>query len=141
MGTSSERILDTPVSRFSAKQLCWQKLDFVKAGDRARRDEQVFALWAGGWSYRRIADHVGLRSPQSVANIVNREAPQRKVLRDRADAVFLERTEALLRANWPAALRGDYQASVACIRVLDRQARYFGLYNRSKQEPDGDEDD
>jgi len=64
---------------------------------------------------------VGLRSPQSIGNIVRREigrgAP-RELLGEDACALFVERSEALLRANWPAALAGDFKASMMCLRVL-----------------------
>ncbi|BCI78382.1 hypothetical protein MTY66_00070 [Mycolicibacterium sp. TY66] len=107
----------------------------MKAADRAERDELVMALFAAGLSLRQIADRVGLASPQSVANIVRRESPLRhRVLIGAAGAIFVERTEALLRANMPAALRGDYKAAAIVTRVLDRQARFYGLYGATRDD-------
>ena len=54
------------------------KLDSMKAADRERRDAQVVQLFLAGASYRSIAGAVGLRSPQSVGNIVQREFADRR---------------------------------------------------------------
>lgn len=102
----------------------------MSPAERAKRDARILDLFLGGATYRQIAGEVGLRSPQSVHNIVTRElkkgAERRGVLTDQAIDVYVERTEALLRANMPAALRGDYKAAVICDRMLARQARLFG---------------
>lgn len=45
----------------------------MRAAERALRDERVIRLFVAGHSYRVIAGLVGLRSPQSVANVVERE--------------------------------------------------------------------
>jgi hypothetical protein len=44
-------------------------------------------------------------------------------------ALFVERQEALLAAHWSAALAGDYESTAVCLRVLDEQARFRGLYS------------
>ena len=78
---------------------------------------------------------VGLRSPQSVGNVVRREmgavGGRRGVLTELGQAVFMERSESLLLAHWPAALGGDYDASTVCLRVLDEQARFYGPHSPS----------
>lgn len=90
-------------------------------------------MFLAGATYRQIAaaPSVGLRSPQSVHNIVERElkaaAQRRGILTDEAFAIYLERTESLFRANYPAALKGDYKSAVICDRMLARQGRLFGL--------------
>lgn len=90
-------------------------------------------LVLAGWSYRDAGAAVGLRSPASVHAIVKRELgddgdARRELLTDQAGAMFIERTEAVLRANWAAALAGDHKATLAVMRVMDAQARFFGLY-------------
>jgi hypothetical protein len=105
----------------------------MRAAERARRDARVVRLFLAGLSYRDIGAVVGLRSPTSVGDIVKRqlgdESVRREVLRSRDGALFIERSEALLLAHWPRALQGDHKATAACLRVLDEQARLYGLYS------------
>jgi hypothetical protein len=105
----------------------------MRAAERARRDAHVVRLFLAGLSYRDIGAVVGLRSPTSVGDIVKRklgdESVRREVLRSRGGALFIERSEALLLWHWPRALQGDYNATAACLRVLDEQARFHGLYS------------
>lgn len=69
---------------------------------RHGRDDLVLRLFLAGASYRQIARRVGLRSPQSVGNIVRRElrsgAGLGTPVTDLGRAVFVERSEALLAA-------------------------------------------
>lgn len=99
--------------------------------ERAQRDTRILDMFLAGATYRHIAGSVGLKSHASVHSIVNRElkkaAQRRGLLTDEAFAVFLERTESLFRANYPAAMKGDYKAAVICDRMLARQGRLFGL--------------
>jgi hypothetical protein len=88
-------------------------------------------LLISGWKYRQIALAVGLRSPQSVGNIAERELRQangaRRLMTEVGPAIFVERTEALLSAHRPAALAGDHRWSESCLDVLEQQARFYGL--------------
>lgn len=68
------------------------------------------------------------RQPHSPRD--GREDARRDLLVDQAGAHFVERSEALLLANWPAALAGDFKASAMCLRVLDEQARFYRLHDR-----------
>jgi hypothetical protein len=103
----------------------------MRGEERRGRDERVLRLFLLGASYRAIARSVGLRSPQSVCNIVRRElrsddrsfSPATKFGR----AIFVERSEALLRAVWPAAMAGDHDAGEECLRLLSQQAQFYGL--------------
>lgn len=103
----------------------------MKAAERERRDAQVVQLFLGGASYRSIAGAVGLRSPQSVGNIVARafagSSQRRELLTDEAFAVWQERTEALLNAHWDRALGGDQRSAEVCRKVLGLQAQVYGL--------------
>ncbi|ORA15561.1 hypothetical protein [Mycobacterium asiaticum] len=105
----------------------------MRVAERARRDARVLRLFLAGLSYREIGAVVGLRSPTSVGDIVKRklsdEAGRLEVVRSRDGALFIERSEALLLAHWPRALQGDHIATAACLRVLDEQARFYGLYS------------
>jgi hypothetical protein len=103
----------------------------VRAEERRGRDDLVLRLFLAGVSYRQIARRVGLRSPQSVANIVRRElrsgAGPGTPITEMGRAVFIERSEALLAAVWPGAMAGDHQAGEECLELLAQQARFFRL--------------
>jgi hypothetical protein len=103
----------------------------VRAADRARRDRRVLALVLGGATYRETARAVGLRSPQSVGNIVTRELARnggwRASLTDNAVTLHVERSEALWAKAFPAALAGDHRAANACVALLDAYARFYDL--------------
>ena len=104
----------------------------MRAAERARRDARVVRLFLAGLSYRDIGAAVGLRSPTSVGDIVKRELgredARHRVLAEHVGELYVERHEALLLAHWPAALAGDHKATETCLRVLDAQARFHGLY-------------
>jgi hypothetical protein len=101
------------------------------AGERAKRNARVIKLLLAGASYRDICAVVGLRSPQSVANIVQRElsgsAQRRDLLTDEAFAVWQERTERLFQAHWARALDGSYRSSDLCRKILGHQATVYAL--------------
>ncbi len=103
----------------------------MKAVDRVRRDAQVVQLFLGGASHRSIAGAVGLRSPQSVGNIVQRalgsSSQRRELLTDEAFAVWQERSERLFRAHWGPALEGNHRSAELCRKLLGQQAQVYGL--------------
>lgn len=104
----------------------------MRLSERRERDGRVLDLFLQGCSYREIAARVGLRSPQSVGNIVKRELGsgegRRALITELAGAIYLERSEALFKMVWPAAMEGDYRATEICLRELDARARFHGLY-------------
>ena len=59
------------------------------------------------------------------------KARRRDLLASQSGAMFLERSEGLIRANWVNAMEGDYQASVMVLRQMDEQARVLGVYEQS----------
>lgn len=103
----------------------------LTAAERAKRDARIFDLFLAGATYRQIAAQTGLSSHSSVHKVIERElkaaGKRRSLLNSSAADVFIERTEALFRANFAAALRGDYKAAVICDRILARQSRFSGL--------------
>ena len=98
--------------------------------ERAKRDARVLQLHIGGATYRQIAEACDI-SVAMADKIVRRElakaAARRDLLGEQALAMFLERSEALFKANYPRAMKGDYKAAVICDRILARQARLFGV--------------
>ncbi|MGD1257710.1 hypothetical protein ACKUT9_26175 [Mycobacterium seoulense] len=103
----------------------------MKAAERERRDAQVVRLFLAGTTYRSIAVAVGLRSPQSVGNIVARalegSSQWRELLTDEAFAVWQERAERLLHAHWGAALDGNHRSAEVCRKILAQQVLVYGL--------------
>jgi hypothetical protein len=75
----------------------------MRAADRAMRDERILQLFCRGVAYRRIARAAGLRSPQSVWEVVRRELGHARASREPVAevgrALFVERQEALLAAH------------------------------------------
>ncbi|OBF77086.1 hypothetical protein A5751_23190 [Mycolicibacterium fortuitum] len=90
----------------------------------------MLQMYIAGATYRDIGERLAM-SHTNVDKVIRREmakaAKRRDLLADQALATFVERTEAIFKAHFPNALRGDYKASVICDRILARQARLYGL--------------
>lgn len=90
--------------------------------------QRALQLFLAGATYPQIAAAVELEL-QKVHEIVCDELKQsgdrRGVLMDNFKAVFQERAEALFKAHWAPALRGDHKSAEICRKVLDQQARLF----------------
>ncbi|MGB3355930.1 MAG: hypothetical protein WBB00_24635 [Mycobacterium sp.] len=103
----------------------------MRAEERRIRDDLVLRMMIAGASYRQIARRVGLRSHQSVGNIVARELRLRGgvsgVMTPTGRALFIERSEALLAAVWPRAMAGDPEAGEEALQLLSQQARFYGI--------------
>jgi hypothetical protein len=88
-------------------------------------------LFYAGANYRQISEAVGLRSAQSVANVVQREmaasAGQREHEVEEAREMFLERWRQLWQANHAAAMTGDHRALAECRRLQGQWSAMFGL--------------
>lgn len=102
----------------------------LRTVERLARDDRVLWLFFAGHSYRAIAREVGLRSPQSVGNVVRRELARSQDCRVGTEvgrALWIERSEQLFAESWPAALAGDHRAAESCLRLMESQARFYGL--------------
>jgi len=97
--------------------------------DDADRDQRVLQLFIAGATYSQIAAAVEMESTQ-VHDVVCRElsssGDRRSVLSNEAVAVYQERSEALFRAHWAPALRGDHKSAEICRKILEQQSRLFG---------------
>ena len=88
-------------------------------------DARVLQLFLGGVPYPAIAQALGLdEGAVHVAVIAQLKgsAERREVLDRNQHAVAQERTEALFRSHWGAALRGDHKSAELCRRILERQS-------------------
>lgn len=88
------------------------------------KGHKALQLFFAGVTYSQIAESVGVPLAE-VHDLVITElgatVQRRKALIEEAPAVHQERTEALFRAHWGAALRGDHKSAEICRRILDRQ--------------------
>jgi hypothetical protein len=108
----------------------------VKAAERAERDADVLRLFMAGATYAQIARAVSAEGDKitlvRVDQIVKRElaasARRRTLLTDEALAVHQERQERLFQAHWGPALKGDHRSAEICRKMLDQNARLYGLY-------------
>lgn len=91
--------------------------------------QRVLQLFLAGATYTQIAAAVELESAQAVHDIVCSEISEtgdrRSVLLENFKAIFQERAEALFKAHWAPALRGDHKSAEICRKILDQQARLF----------------
>lgn len=106
----------------------------LSRSEREQRDARVIELLLAGLTYREIAGATGFRSVSGVHRIVQRElaegATRRDVLTDDARALFIERSEGLLRAHWDRATRAenpDHRSAELCRKVVFQQARMLGV--------------
>lgn len=85
---------------------------------------KALQLFLAGVTYAQIAETLNVPLAQ-VDELVAAEfavtQQRRKALIEEASAVHQERTEALFRAHWGPALRGDHKSAEICRRILDRQ--------------------
>ena len=88
--------------------------------------EKVLNLFLAGATYPQIAQATGLDLDKVHSAVVDALAAQqdrRNALQENYVAVHRERTEALFRAHWGPALRGDHKSAEICNRILERQLR------------------
>lgn len=88
------------------------------------RDQRIMGLFLAGASYHQIAQAVEADAAtvhKVVSGQLENTDNRRKMLTDHRYAINLERTEALLKAHWAPALRGDPRSAELCRRILERQ--------------------
>ena len=95
--------------------------------DKYQKQQQAIQLRAAGASYREIGqaldiDHTWAR--RIVLDGLN-EAHSGNVEELRKEQG--DRLERMLRGVYPAAVQGDHRSILSVLRILERQARLFGL--------------
>ena len=93
--------------------------------------QRVLNLFLAGATYPQIAAAVDVDAEKVAALVAEAFAAsdstaRRSTLLENARAIHLERTEALFKAHWASALRGDHRSAEIVARILERQARSFG---------------
>lgn len=103
------------------------------------RNQRVLQLFLAGANYAQIASAVDM-DIETVHDLVcqelKRSEDRRTVLSDEARAVYQERSEALFRAHFAPALRGDHKSAEICRRILETQARVFASETQADQPKD-----
>jgi hypothetical protein len=94
----------------------------------AQRQRQAMQLRVAGASYSQIAAELGYTSRAGAEKAII--AGLREFFRQPAQdllALELQRCDRLQLAVWPAAMEGDVQAVLACLKVMERRSKYAGL--------------
>lgn len=98
--------------------------------ERDRRNLRIFQLFVAGHSEREIGRIVGLTG-QRVHQIIKTElanaSQHRELLTSEALAMYTTRLETLLTAVWPKVLKQDLKAVDVARRLMEQQARLYGL--------------
>jgi len=103
------------------------------------RNQRVLQLFLAGANYSQIAASVDMDAA-SVHDVVCAELAgsedRRNVLADEARAIYQERAEALFRAHWAPALRGDHKSAEICRKILEQQSKVFALHDYAEAKGD-----
>lgn len=105
--------------------------DIIKFGDAAasfERDKRVLNARLAGVSTREIAERESCSTSEVEASVIRMSGGVSPHFRERHMQLALERLDNLLRAHYPAALRGDYDASVIYLRTVEMSCRMLGLF-------------
>lgn len=96
----------------------------MTAADTARQTKLIQQLFVAGYSQSEIAERMSC----TTAEVRKAIAKQAKAMTDRHDSeirnqLYAERLETLLKAVWPAAVKGDLKAVEEARRLLEQQER------------------
>lgn len=111
----------------------------TKTYTAAERRKLALAMRMSGATYKTIGAQLGVtlqaahQDVQSELEALGRD--DLKTLRN----IYHARLEQLLATRWPRALRGDDHALAACLTVLDRIERLYGLNGGQEDAPTGDQ--
>lgn len=100
----------------------------VPEPEQLDRELQVLDLRRAGLTWQRIAQEVGYAN-HSGAYAAYKRAMQRTLQEPTDDLrqAEVDRLDRLQLAVWPKAMRGDHNAIVTCVRIIDRRAKLLGL--------------
>jgi len=99
-----------------------------RKGSGAHRAAAALQLFYEGKTYTEIARRVGYADKATAYKTVQRElAGMGKASRELAAAAMEEHLRAVWEAYYPLALGGDLDAAHMCLRLMERQARFYGL--------------
>ena len=92
------------------------------------RKMRALELRKRGWSIRKISEELGYKAENGAWSII--KSALKTTIREAATEVVtieLERIDALVDANWDAAMDGDLQAAHVILKAMERRAKLLGL--------------
>lgn len=94
-----------------------------------RRAEKVRSLRLAGFTYRQIADRmdIGVGTVKADLDRINVEFPQqttRELVAEQNDKLV-----AMMAPQFLKAAAGDHRATTTMLKLMDHQAKLWGLYN------------
>lgn len=98
--------------------------------DEAKRfelDRQAFRLKLTGFPHWQIARQLKCTVDEVKASLIRMCAGVTPELKARTVEINLERCEDLMQIYYTRARGGDPEATVLCIRLMDRQSKFLGL--------------
>ena len=109
----------------------------MSSDDDAKRDRSALELRKAGASVDRIADALDFADVDEASAAIQRALHDAPAIDD-AHRLELERLDAMQRALWPAALKGNRPAVESCLSIMERRARLLGLDGKRDEKPEGD---
>lgn len=93
------------------------------------RDTRIFGLFLAGATFHQIATAVECSIDTVDAVVVSYLSTDRRrdLLTNHGHAVNIERAEALLKAHWGQAMRGDHRSAEICRRILADKSKELSL--------------
>lgn len=104
----------------------------LSADERQLRDEQILNLFIAGHTNTSIARHFRLTSQrvgQIIKEALKSDAPHREFMNNQALSVYVTRLETLIQAAWEKVEVGDLKAIEVARRLLEQQAKLYGLHD------------
>lgn len=102
-----------------------------------RRAEKVRSLRLAGFTYRQIADRmdIGVGTVKADLDRINVEFPQqttRELVAEQNDKLV-----AMMAPQFLKAAAGDHRATTTMLKLMDHQAKLFGLYDADQDNGQG----
>ena len=111
-----------------------QKKDIKADIKRREQQNEALDLRKMGYSYRAIAEEMSISAAKAHKLV---QDALREIPKENAAAVLdiqLARYDELLAANYANALRGDTAATKACLDILARIERLYGIHGASEED-------
>ena len=96
----------------------------------AQKRNQAMSLRLKGLTFREIGEQMGISKQHAneyVQQALAETLKERQELADEVRQLTKERLDALLSAHWEKALAGSKESSELALKLIDRQAKLFGL--------------
>lgn len=126
--TTSDNIAPVPQQKRRKRQGANGRKTTPKTLAGRERQRQALQLRTAGYSFDQIAEQLGYADRASAYNAV-RQVMQRNEAVDVEERRLTEdaRMDALTRAVWPSALRGDPRAVLAAVEISKQRRKLWGI--------------